>query len=161
MVISYYNCSKGIYENSKHYIKVENSKYHFFMLALGSNTDATKNIEKAKAMINKEWPEMMWSQSLTTKPIGIISDNFINALACGFTTDSYEKVINVTKNIEIKLHYNKEERQQGIIKIDVDVLQYSNKKCKKNDWNREYMKALIKDLLYKFPHLNNNIKERL
>ena len=39
-----------------------------------------------------------------------------------------------------------EERKKGIVKIDIDLLQFDNTKRKADDWSRDYIQLLINEL---------------
>ena len=39
-----------------------------------------------------------------------------------------------------------EDRRKGIVKIDIDLLQFDDIRRKKEDWNRDYIQLLINEL---------------
>lgn len=118
----------------------------FFLLALGSNTEAKKNIQQAQNMINSLWDNCIFSSAISTKPIGIQSPDFINMIVCGWTTNSYEDIKKQIKQIESNLHSTKEERKKGVVRMDIDLLQYGTNLYKENDWERAYIQQLVEEL---------------
>ncbi|MDY3852909.1 MAG: 2-amino-4-hydroxy-6-hydroxymethyldihydropteridine diphosphokinase [Prevotella sp.] len=118
----------------------------FFLLALGSNTEAKKNIKQAQNMINSLWNNCIFSSAINTKPIDIQSPDFINMIVCGWTTNSYEDIKKQIKQIENHLHSTKEERKKGVVRMDIDLLQYGTNLYKENDWKRAYIQQLVEEL---------------
>ncbi len=113
------------------------------IVALGSNTRQEENIGKAKLMVASLLEDCRFTQELWTQPIGIDSDRFLNALATGYTTLAQEELQVRLKQIERKLGNTKEQRQEGVVCIDIDLLQYGTAKLKKGDWKRPYIQELV------------------
>lgn len=118
----------------------------FFLLALGSNTEAENNITQAQNMIKGLWDNCIFSSVIRTKPIGIQSPDFINMIVCGWTTNSYEEIKKQIKQIESHLHSTKEERKKGVVRMDIDLLQYGTNLYKENDWERAYIQQLVEEV---------------
>lgn len=123
-----------------------NQQTHYILLALGSNVAAELHIEQAKARLSAVFPQLRFSRSLITPAIGIVSPPFINCLAEGYCSVPLEEVIVALKNIEAQMGSVSEERKKGIVKIDIDLLQFDDMKCKTDDWGRDYIQLLIKEL---------------
>ena len=123
-----------------------NQQTHYILLALGSNVAAELHIEQAKARLSAVFPQLRFSRSLTTPAIGIVSPPFINCLAEGYWSVPLEEVIVALKDIEAQMGSVPEERKKGIVKIDIDLLQFDNTKRKADDWSRDYIQLLLNEL---------------
>ena len=123
-----------------------NQQTHYILLALGSNVAAELHIEQAKARLSAVFPQLRFSRSLITPAIGIVSRPFINCLAEGYCSVPLEGVLVTLKDIEAQMGSVSEERKKGIVKIDIDLLQFDETKRKADDWGRDYIQLLIKEL---------------
>ena len=123
-----------------------NQQTHYILLALGSNIAAKQNIDHAKARLLAVFPQLRFSRSLTTPAIGIVSPPFINCLAEGYCCMQLEEVLVALKNIEAEMGSVSEERKKGIVKIDIDLLQFDATKRKADDWGRDYIQLLVNEL---------------
>ena len=123
-----------------------NQQTHYILLALGSNVAAELRIEQAKARLSAVFPQLRFSRSLITPAIGIVSPPFINCLAEGYCSVQLEEVLVALKNIEAEMGSVSEDRKKGIVKIDIDLLQFDNTKRKADDWGRDYIQLLLNEL---------------
>lgn len=123
-----------------------NQQTHYILLALGSNVAAELHIEQAKARLSAVFPQLRFSRSLITPAIGIVSPPFINCLAEGYCSVPLEEVLVALKNIEAQMGSVSEERKKGIVKIDIDLLQFDDTKRKADDWSRDYIQLLLNEL---------------
>ena len=123
-----------------------NQQTHYILLALGSNIATEQNIDHAKARLLAVFPQLQFSRSLFTPAIGIVSPPFTNCLAEGYCSAPLEEVIVALKDIEAQMGSVPEERKKGIVKIDIDLLQFDDTKRKADDWGRDYIQLLLKEL---------------
>ncbi len=123
-----------------------NQQTHYILLALGSNVAAELHIEQAKARLSAVFPQLRFSRSLITPAIGIVSPPFMNCLAEGYCSAPLEEVIVALKDIEAQMGSVSEERKKGIVKIDMDLLQFDETKRKADDWSRDYIQLLLNEL---------------
>jgi len=123
-----------------------NQQTHYILLALGSNVAAELHIEQAKARLSAVFPQLRFSRSLITPAIGIVSPPFMNCLAEGYCSAPLEEVIAALKDIEAQMGSVSEERKKGIVKIDIDLLQFDDMKRKADDWSRDYIQLLLNEL---------------
>ena len=92
------------------------------------------------------FPQLQFSRSLFTPAIGIVSPPFTNCLAEGYCCMQLEEVLVALKNIEAEMGSVSEDRKKGIVKIDIDLLQFDATKRKADDWSRDYIQLLLKEL---------------
>lgn len=123
-----------------------NQQTHYILLALGSNVAAELHIEQAKARLSAVFPQLRFSRSLITPAIGIVSPPFMNCLAEGYCSVPLEGVLVTLKDIEAQMGSVSEEREKGIVKIDIDLLQFDDTKRKADDWSRDYIQLLLNEL---------------
>ena len=123
-----------------------NQQTHYILLALGSNVAAELHIEQAKARLSAVFPQLRFSRSLVTPAIGIVSPPFMNCLAEGYCSAPLEGVLVTLKDIEAQMGSVSEERKKGIVKIDIDLLQFDDTKRKADDWSRDYIQLLLNEL---------------
>ena len=123
-----------------------NQQTHYILLALGSNVAAELHIEQAKARLSAVFPQLRFSRSLITPAIGIVSPPFMNCLAEGYCSAPLEEVIVALKDIEAQMGSVPEERKKDIVKMDIDLLQFDATKRKADDWSRDYIQLLLKEL---------------
>lgn len=116
---------------------------HTVIIALGSNVYQTDNIDAASAFISERFEDVAFSEYLWTDPIDIASDRFLNRLAFVKTSMALNDLKQLLKDMEVNAGSTREEREKGIIKIDVDLLIYDDKRYHLQDWNRDYIKQLI------------------
>lgn len=74
---------------------------------------------------------------------GSVAD-YSNMLAQCDTPLSEEELDSLFKDIETKLGDTAALRAVGIVKMDIDLLQYDSKKHHRPDWQRQYIKRLLK-----------------
>jgi len=119
---------------------------HSIIIALGTNTEHEHNINKALCLLDDIVFDIKYSRKLWTSPIGIMSDMFLNMLVSGRCNLTLPELCNVIKSIETKCGRLDDDKKRGIVKIDIDILQYDNQKEHADDWQRKYIKTLIKEL---------------
>lgn len=120
---------------------------HEIIVALGSNQDAHKviasAIERLKDFIYNIQPTSM----LDNGSVGfIIPCIFTNSLVKGYTELKIEELERQLKLIERESGRSKEKDASGVIALDLDLLKYDEVILHANDWNREYIKILFKEL---------------
>lgn len=117
-------------------------------LCLGSNLDAQRNIDAAKDLLRHTLSDIQFSSPLWTKPVGEKQTDrlYLNCLAEGHTDMDYPTLHNKLKNIEQRLGSTPSERQQGIVRIDIDILKLDWLRYHEDDWERDYVKRLLREL---------------
>lgn len=116
------------------------------IIALGSNFDPQDNIGRAREELRSLFPDIVFSRSLWTEPIGITSGRFINAMALAHSDLPKEEVERHLKRIERECGRCVEEKKKGIIRLDLDLMQWGEEKLRPKDWDREYILTLRKEL---------------
>jgi 2-amino-4-hydroxy-6-hydroxymethyldihydropteridine diphosphokinase len=115
------------------------------IIAIGSNVNAAANLETAEEALRKTLKDVRFSRCVTTTPIGIQSDKFLNELAFAHTNHGMPQIERSLKYIEKMCGSTAAEHRRGIVKMDLDLLLFENNKQHPKDWNRSYIKRLLKD----------------
>ncbi len=119
---------------------------HEVIIALGTNTDHKPNMDKAVCMLGDIITGMRQSRRLWTTPIDMACDMFMNMIVSGSCALELEDLYSAIKNIEKKCGRNHDDKKKHIVKIDIDILKYDKRKEHPADWEREYIKTLIKEI---------------
>ena len=91
--------------------------------------------------------EQRFSQLVQTEPVDIQSSRtFTNQVALIETTVPPTLIRSLLKGIERELGRKPEDVQEGIVKIDLDLLSLDGKILKPEDWERDYVKAAVAEL---------------
>ena len=98
------------------------------ILALGSNDSQENSIVKAKKRLETLFDDIRFSPAIWTKPVGIVSADFLNCMAVATTQTDYS---------QIRASF------QHIVKMDIDVLLFGKQKMHEKDWERPYIKQLM------------------
>lgn len=117
------------------------------LLSIGSNTFAKTNIDKAKRMLTRLFPEIMFTQPILTEPDEEkYSFLFRNVLAKAATEMTPEEVIDKIKQTERAVGRSPKDKYLGKVIIDIDLLQYNNKILRPGDLERDYVQQLLATL---------------
>ncbi len=119
------------------------AELHKVIIAIGSNTRQKENMQKATALIEENFTDVKFSPAQWTKPIGIDSDMFLNALASFTTAHDSNKTTHILKEIEEKCGNTKTLRKEGVVCMDLDLLQFDKERYHNGDWERTYIKAIL------------------
>lgn len=117
------------------------------LISIGSNINKEKNLTVCQQLLNASFDCIQYSDISITVPYGNnYQDNFINQLAMILTNDEKNVVSNILKSIEKKIGRVPEDKNLGIVKIDVDIIIWNNNVIKPEDITRSYVKDLISTL---------------
>lgn len=117
------------------------------LLSIGSNTFAKTNIDKAKRMLTRLFPEIIFTQPILTEPDEEkYSFLFRNVLAKAETEMTPEEVIDKIKQTERAVGRSPKDKYLGKVIIDIDLLQYNNEILRPGDLERDYVQQLLATL---------------
>ncbi len=120
------------------------------VLSLGSNCEQERNVAYAMGRLRELFPGMSFSRTIRTKPIGIESDMFANALGMGICHEPLPQVVEELKAIERECGRREEEKARNIVRLDLDLLLYGSQRCHEKDWERPYIKQLWEEMASPF-----------
>lgn len=119
------------------------------ILSLGSNYDQEKNMADAERILRNKFVSIAFSHSVYTEPIGLTeSAPFLNQVAVAYTSEQPDEIKHLLKNIEYILERKPGDKKNGIVPIDIDLLQWNDLILKPEDYKRDYIIDGIKTLEY-------------
>jgi len=103
-------------------------------------------MEFAKSSLEKIFADIKYSPFVWTEPIGISSDKFLNGLAMVHSHYGKNQTLDILKRVERECGSNSEEKRSGLVRMDLDLLQYGREIFHVSDWDRPYVQQLLKEL---------------
>lgn len=101
----------------------------------------------AENRIRPFFSAIVFSRGMMTEPIGGVPQSmYCNVVGKGSTDLTYQQLRNAVKEIERSMGRSAEATSEGIIPIDIDILQYDTEKFKPQDWTRQYNITLLKEI---------------
>lgn len=121
---------------------------HTCLICLGSNLDATTHLSAARNALLSHFLEIYFSEEMVTEAIGNgFLSPFHNQVVSLKTSLSAEELRTVLKGIEQAQGRLPEDKAQGIVKLDIDLLKYDEVILKPNDMEREFVMEGIRQIL--------------
>ena len=101
-------------------------------LCIGSNTEAENNVAKAHVLLTTLLPDIRWEEARWTEPVDFPNPAlFLNQMATFSTTLSSDEVRHRFKEIERQCGRQPEDKAQGIVRMDIDLLTYGEDTLKR------------------------------
>jgi 2-amino-4-hydroxy-6-hydroxymethyldihydropteridine diphosphokinase len=120
-------------------------KEHTVIISLASNVGQEAHLEAARTQLTQLLTTVKFTSAIFTEPVNSIrKEPYLNQLCKGTTALGEGLLGEVLKEIEKRLGRTKNEN--GIVAIDLDLLQYDNQRHHLRDWYRNYVKDLINEL---------------
>ena len=100
-------------------------------LCLGSNTEAEENLEKARTLLTALLPDIRWEEARWTEPVNFpYPALFLNQLAIFHTVMTRDDLRLCFKDIERQCGRLPDDKAQGIVRMDIDLLTYGQERLK-------------------------------
>ena len=120
-------------------------KEHHIIISLASNFNQEANLEAARAQLTQLLTEAHFTSAIWTEPINSLrSEPYLNQLCKGTTAFGFNLLNEVLKETEKR--QGRTHNEDGIVTLDLDILQYDDEKFHLRDWTRNYVKNLINEL---------------
>ena len=120
-------------------------KEHTVIISLASNENQEANMATAREQLTQLLTEVHFTSAIWTEPVNCSrKEPYLNQLCKGTTAFSEGLLCEVLKETEKRLGRTRNE--DGIVAIDLDLLQYDNQRHHLRDWERNYVKNLISEL---------------
>lgn len=104
-------------------------------------------MERASSAIELLLPDIRWSEAVFTAPEACSNPAlFLNRVGIAHTSLPVADLIRHFKQIERALGRVPENKHQGIIPMDIDLLQWNSELLKPDDMQRGYIKEGIRQL---------------
>lgn len=114
------------------------------LISMGSNENSETNMALCRGLLSKLFESITYSETSVTEPFGEHYQNhFLNQLALIQTFKGRIEVENELKLLEKELGRTAEDKSNGLIKIDVDLIKWNDTILKEEDWQRNYVADLL------------------
>ena len=114
---------------------------HTCLLCLGSNLDGATRLSAARNALRSHFPDIRFSHEMVTEAIGSgFLSPFHNQVAQFTTPLEAESIRQLLKGIEQAQGRLTEDKAQGIVKLDIDLLTVDDLVLKPKDLEREFVK---------------------
>lgn len=122
-----------------------NQKLHQIIISLASNKDQEAHMAAAREQLVQLLTEAHFTSAIWTEPINSIrKEPYLNQLCQGTTALGEGLLCEVLKEMEKRL--GRTHNEDGIVTIDLDLLQYDGQRHHLRDWDRNYIKDLLNKL---------------
>ena len=107
---------------------------HHCLLCMGSNTNRYAQLSVAREALRTTFPDIHFGEMMETEAVGSgFHSPFSNQLAKFSTTLSPDSVRDLFKELERRSGRIPEDKAQGVVKLDIDLLVFDNKILKPED----------------------------
>lgn len=118
------------------------------ILCLGSNRDAAENRARAADMLRARFRSVRFSPAVYTRPVGCPSEApFLNQVAILTCEEEPNDLRCALKAIERAIGRCPEDKSNGSVPIDIDLLQWNDRVLKPDDLRRDYVIEGLRSLL--------------
>lgn len=124
---------------------------HRVYFVMGTNIDQIVNMQNARRHLKSLFKELHFSTEVWTEPIGIDSEPFLNCMGVGVTRHECTQILRALKQIQRKCGDSKGKRRVRQIVMDIDMMQFDDERFHEEDWQRDYVQRLYKEL----QHIDN------
>ena len=120
-------------------------KEHNIIISLASNINQEANLEAARVQLTQLLSEVHFTSAIFTEPIGTLHrEPYLNQLCRGTTAFGMNLLSEVLKETEKRL--GRTHNEDGIVTLDLDLMEYDGERFHIRDWERPYIKNLINEL---------------
>lgn len=120
-------------------------KQHHIIISLASNINHEANMQAARTQLTQLLTEVHFTPAIYTEPVGTLrQEPYLNQLCKGTTAYGFNLLNEVLKETEKRL--GRTHNEDGIVTIDLDLLEYDGERYHLRDWDRSYVKDLINEL---------------
>lgn len=120
-------------------------KQHYIIISLASNEGQEAHLEAARVQLSQLLTEAKFSSEIWTEPVNSSRKvPYLNQLCEGTTGYSMNLLNELLKETEKRL--GRTHNEDGIVVIDLDLLQYDDQQYHLRDWERDYVKNLLNEL---------------
>ena len=120
-------------------------KEHHIIISLASNINHEASLEAARTQLTQLLTEVHFTSAIYTEPVGTLRrEPYLNQLCKGTTALGFNLLNEVLKETEKRL--GRTHNEDGIVTIDLDLLEYDGERYHHRDWERNYVKDLLNEL---------------
>lgn len=120
---------------------------NILIISIGSNENSETNISLCRQLLCEMFDRIYFSDISITTPYGVqYKNNFSNLLACAHTDREKEDIESSFKYLERKIGRQPQDKKNGIVKIDIDLIKWNDIVLKPDEWERDYINKLLPSL---------------
>lgn len=140
--------SSSVAPGSKNIRKMLNFKKKILIIfAVGSNENQKSHVAMAKRQLANAFEDIRFAPDMWTKPIGLPhSKSFLNTVGVTYVHVVEDRVLQAFRDVERRCGRTVARSRRGEILIDVDLLFYEDHFCHEEDWDRDYIQQLVREL---------------
>ena len=114
------------------------------LISIGTNENREANLAHCKELLNMAFSDITYSDISVTAPYGATYINdFLNQLAVIYTNKSKEDITQLLKSFEKEMGRTMEDKKNGVVKIDIDLVCWNKEILKPEDMKRSYIADLL------------------
>lgn len=120
---------------------------HACLVCLGSNKESEMHLQNAHWALLRLFRDVQFGKAVRTKAEGSIRQpDYLNQ-AARFKTDlPPHKVVSLLKEIEKENGRQSADKQQGLVPLDIDLLQYDSHVLRPADMAKDYVQRVLNEL---------------
>ena len=120
---------------------------HSCVLCIGSNFHRETQMAFARQRLRSHFPAIRFGEEMETIAMGEgVLSPFSNQVAVLETTLSVEEIRSILKAIEQESGRTPEDKMQGIVRLDIDLVTFDDAVLKPEDMQREYVQRGLQEL---------------
>ncbi|MBL6453416.1 MAG: 2-amino-4-hydroxy-6-hydroxymethyldihydropteridine diphosphokinase [Porphyromonas sp.] len=118
------------------------------IVSIGSNEHRTTNVKEVMELLKKYFPTIRFSTPQLTDPVDMPEDAkpFLNLIALFETELDCEALDAKLKKLETKLGRDRDDDEEGVIPMDLDIIKWNDEVYKPQDMVRPYVVAGLDEL---------------
>lgn len=119
---------------------------HRVLISLSSNDHQAEHLHQARKALGQILSSPRYTEEIWTEPVGKSSAEgvlYLNQLVQADTLLDSDELNQRLKDIEKALGRTDSSRLQGLVPIDLDLLQHDDKRFHLRDWQRSYVRNLL------------------
>ncbi len=131
---------------------------HNVLVLLASNYRQEQHLSQARKALAQVLSSCCYTEAIWTEPEGSVTPNdhsegsvtrvserplYLNQLLSARTVLDADSLVQRLKQIECDLGRNDDMRRQGLVPIDLDLLQHDGQRYHQRDWQRSYVQRLL------------------
>lgn len=117
------------------------------LISIGTNTDKESNMAACRILLDEVFNNITYSETSVTEPYGSnYNSKFLNQLALIQTNTNKSDFEISIKLIETQLGRKAEDKKNGIVIIDIDLIEWNFEIVRPMEMDRIYIKNLLPTL---------------
>ena len=116
---------------------------HSVLISIGSNTNGKKQMALARKVLTETFTDVRFTRTLTS--LACPGNGVYSNMLAQFTTEISEaELVKILKRLECEMGDSEQQRNKGMVMMDLDILRYEDTKRHLRDWDRPYIKRLLR-----------------